>query len=168
MAHCAGPSGRVLALEADTRLAADARANLSTMPWVTVGEDAGVERFDETFDAVLVNAGVTHPLPAWLDALAPGGRMILPMTATIPTMGPIGKGFVFLIERQPDGFGAKLSGFVAIYSAVGIRDEFVNAQLGKAMMAGPQKAQAVTRLRRDAHEPAMSCWLHGPGFCLSS
>jgi len=168
MAHCAGPSGRVVAFEADPALAPDARANLSAMPWVTVRDDAVVERFDETFDAILVNAGVTHPLDAWLDALAPGGRMILPMTATMPAMGPIGKGFVFLIERQPEEFRARPSGFVAIYSAVGIRDEFINAQLGKAMMAGPQKAQAVPRLRRDAHEPALSCWLHGPRFCLSS
>ena len=42
------------------------------------------------------------------------------------------------------------------------------SELGKAMMAGPQKAQAVTRLRRDAHEPSLSCWLHGPAFCLSA
>ena len=168
MAHCVGPDGRVLAFEADPVLAADARANLAEMPWVALRADSATERFDETFDAILVNAGVTHPLAAWLDALAPNGRMILPMTATMPGMGPIGKGFVFLVTREGDAFAARLAGFVAIYSAVGIRDESSNAALGKAMMTGPQRAQAVTRLRRDAHDPALSCWLHGAGFCLSS
>jgi protein-L-isoaspartate(D-aspartate) O-methyltransferase len=167
MAHCVGPNGAVTAYEVDESLAEQARANLSSMPWVTVraGSCAAVE---DTFDAILVNAGVTHPLDAWLDALSPGGRMILPLTASMPAMGPIGKGFVFLLTRDAGAFTARLSGFVAIYSAIGIREEWLNAALGKAMMAGPQRAQAVTRLRRDAHEPGLSCWLHGTGFCFSA
>ncbi len=168
MAHCVGASGRVLAFEADAGLAVEARVNLAPMPWVEVRGDATAAVTGEHFDAILVNAGVTHPLDAWLDALAPDGRMILPMTATMPAMGTLGKGFVFLVHRQADVLAARLAGFVAVYSAVGIRDEFLNAQVGKALMAGPQKAQAVTRLRRDAHEAAVSCWLHGPHFCLSS
>src|SRR5205809_900245 len=91
--------------------------------------------------------GQPATLAPWLDALAPGGRMMVPMTASMPAMGPIGKGFVFLVERQ-ETFRVKAAGFVAIYSAIGIRDELLNAQLGKAMMTGPQRAQAVTRLRR--------------------
>ena len=169
MAHCAGPSGRVLAFEADPALAAEARSHLASMPWVTVRDETTVERFDESFDAILINAGVTHPLDAWLDALSHDGRMILPLTASMPAMGPIGKGFVFLVTRGAgDVYAARPAGFAAIYSAVGIRDDFINAQLGKAMMAGPQKAQAVTRLRRDRHEPELSCWLHTPACCLSS
>jgi protein-L-isoaspartate(D-aspartate) O-methyltransferase len=168
MAHCAGPSGRVLALEADAALTADAAANLASIPWVTIRNEDATAPFTGPFDAILVNAGVTHPLDPWLDALAPGGRMILPLTASMPAMGPIGKGFVFLVRRAEDGFTARLTGFVAIYSALGIRDESVNAQLGKAMTAGPQKAQGVTRLRRDPHEPSASCWLHTPACCLSS
>ena len=168
MAHCVGASGRVAAFEADGALADRARTHLASMPWVEVRAAAHAELAGEAFDAVLVNAGVTHPLDAWLDALAPGGRMILPMTATMPAMGTIGKGVVFLIQRAGDAFTARLNGFVAIYSAVGIRDESINAALGKAMSAGLQKAQAVTRLRRDAHEAGAACWLHAPAFCLSS
>jgi protein-L-isoaspartate(D-aspartate) O-methyltransferase len=159
MAHCTGAAGRVLAFEADPALAAAARVNLAPMPWVRVRETAA-SALDETFDVILVNAGVTHPLDAWLDALAPGGRMVLPLTASFPAMGPIGKGFVFLLRRQDDGFAAAVNGFVAIYSAVGVRDEFVNGLLGTAMMAGPQKAQQVTRLRRDRHEPELACCAH--------
>jgi hypothetical protein len=36
------------------------------------------------------------------------------------------------------------------------------------MMGGPQKWQAVTRLRRDAHDQTETCWLHGATFCLSA
>lgn len=168
MAHCVGPDGRVLAFEADAALAEDARANLSSMPWVTVRAESAGGPLEDTFDAILVNAGVTHPLEGWLDALAPGGRMILPMTASMPAMGPIGKGFVFLVTRGAGGYTARATGFVAIYSAIGIRDEWLNAALGKAMMAGPQRALEVARLRRDAHDPGVACWLHGHGFCLAA
>jgi protein-L-isoaspartate(D-aspartate) O-methyltransferase len=168
MAHCVGSTGSVVAYEVDAPLADNARANLSSTPWVTVCAGPADGALDGPFDAILVNAGVTHPLDAWLDALAPGGRMILPLTASMPAMGPIGKGFVFLLTRDGGAFTARLAGFVAIYSAIGIRDEWLNAALGKAMMTGPQRAQAITRLRRDSHDPGLSCWLHGAGFCFSS
>jgi hypothetical protein len=58
--------------------------------------------------------------------------------------------------------------FAAIYSAIGLRDSDMNQRLGKAMMAGPTGWQALTRLRRDAHEPSASCWLHGPTCCFST
>jgi protein-L-isoaspartate(D-aspartate) O-methyltransferase len=112
---------------------------------------------------------VTHPLAAWLDALAAGGRLILPMTSTMVPMGNIGKGLVFLITRLEDGsYGARVAGVVAIYSATSIRDDELNAPLGKAMMAGPQKWAAITRLRRDPHDASPSCWLHASTFCLSA
>lgn len=167
MAHCVGSSGRVVAYEADPALAERARANLAGMPWIDVRAEAAGDRVEDTFDAILVNAGMTHPPPAWLDALADGGRLILPLTATMAAMGTIGKGFVFVVQRSGETLSARLNGFVAIYSAVGIRDDAINAQLGKAMMSGPQKAQAVTRLRRDSHAAAAECWLHTTGFCLS-
>ena len=86
----------------------------------------------------------------------------------MPAMGNIGKGFVFLVQRSGGAFAAQLNGFVAIYSAVGVRDEAVNAALGKALMGGPLKAHAVARLRRDPHDPADTCWLHAASFCLCS
>lgn len=169
MAQCAGAGGRVLAFEADRALADAARHNLASMPWVDVRADAASQPAGETFEAILVNAGVTHPLDAWLDALAPGGRLILPMTSTMVPMGNIGKGLVVLVSRDRDGsFAARVTGFVAVYSAVGIRDADLNERLGKAMMSGPQQWQAITRLRRDSHDPSSSCWLHGPSFCLST
>ena len=38
----------------------------------------------EPFDAILINAGVTHPRREWIDALGERGRMVLPLTARCP------------------------------------------------------------------------------------
>jgi hypothetical protein len=48
-----------------------------------------------------------------------------------------------------------------------LRDAEMNDRLGKAMMAGPARWQAIKRLRRDTHEPSASCWLHADTFCLA-
>jgi protein-L-isoaspartate(D-aspartate) O-methyltransferase len=116
-----------------------------------------------------VNAGVTHPLDIWLDRLAPAGRMLLPLTGTMPAMGAnIGKGLMLLVTKQHTGdFEARVITVVAIYSAIGLRDAGMNERLGEAMMAGPAQWQAIRRLRRDAHEPSASCWLHAETFCLA-
>lgn len=167
MAHCAGQTGRVVALEADDGLASAARANLASMPGVEVIASASGTA-SGPFDAILVNAGVTHPLPEWLDALVDGGRMMLPLTSTMVPMGNIGKGLVMLITRSGDAFSARVNGVVAIYSAIGLRAETLNEQLGKAMMAGPQKWMSVSRLRRDAHDAGSACWMHADHFCLSA
>ncbi|MGZ3459389.1 MAG: protein-L-isoaspartate O-methyltransferase family protein, partial [Archangium sp.] len=79
MAELVGPAGHVLAVEVDEGLAAKARENLSPWPQVSVLCGDGSETRGER-DAIFVNAGATHPLPAWLEALAPGGRLMLPLT----------------------------------------------------------------------------------------
>jgi protein-L-isoaspartate(D-aspartate) O-methyltransferase len=169
IAACVGSTGRVLGIEVDADLAAGAGRNLASIPWVEVREGAGlgVDPRAESFDAMLINAGVTHPQPAWLDALAPGGRMILPLTAAMPGMGTIGKGLMLLLTRTDDPrvLTARIAGFVAIYSAIGLRDDAANAALGQAMMKNP--FPAIKALRRDAHEVSATCWLHTPGGCVS-
>jgi protein-L-isoaspartate(D-aspartate) O-methyltransferase len=168
LAQAVGPSGRVVAYEVDELLAAEAWQNLAYMWWVDVRHgDASV--LHETFDAILVNAGVTHPLDAWLDALMPHGRMIVPMTSMIPAMGTrLGKGLVWVLTKaEAPSLAARVIGLVSIYSAIGVRDEALSEKLGKAMMAGPGPWQAVTQLRRDAHEPSASCWFHTDRCCLA-
>ena len=161
MAHCVGPSGRVVAFEVDETLASEARQNLASMPWVSVQHGDASQVAGEIFDAMLINAGMTHPLDAWLDALAPGGRMILPLTATLAAMGPtLGKGLVLVITKEDQAsLSARVLSFVAIYSAVGLRDNDLNDRLGKAMLGGPQQWQTIARIRRDRHEASASCWL---------
>ena len=170
VAQVVGASGRVVAFEADETLAAQARANLAPYPNVDVRSGDASGHLEGPFDAILVNAGLTHPLDSWLDAVAPGGRVVLPLTSTMAAMGSnIGKGIVLLLSRQDGGdFSARSIGFVAIYSALGVRDAAINDQLGKAMMSGPMRWQGITRLRRGVHEPSPACWLHGETFCLST
>jgi hypothetical protein len=75
---------------------------------------------------------------------------------------------VFLLTRTDDTIAARVMTMVAVYSAIGLRDERLNADLGKAMMGGPVAWQAVKRLRRDAHAREASCWLHAATCCLST
>ena len=170
VAQAVGPSGRVVTYEVDEALASGAKRNLAPLPWVDARHGDASRLSGEIFDAIMVNAGVTHPLDVWLDALAPGGRMILPLTATMPAMAStLGKGLVFVLTKQDESsFAARVLTVVAVYSAIGLRDEQLNAPLGKAMMGGPAKWQEVKRLRRDPHEPDASCWLHAPHCCLST
>ena len=170
IAQAVGASGRVVAFEVDEALAAGATQNLASLPWVEVRCGDSSQVAGELFDAIIVNAGVTHPLDAWLDAVAPGGRMILPLTSTMPAMGTtLGKGLVFVLTRQDDSsFAARVLTLVAVYSAIGLRDDELSVALGKAMMAGPARWLEVKRLRRDRHEPDAACWLHAPHCCLST
>ena len=166
IAECVGDSGRVVGLEVDPALAAAARANLADYPWVDVRDGDGAAPLANTFDAILVNAGVTHPLPTWLDALRPGGRLMMPLTATMPAMTNIGKGPLVLITN--DGsliWPARVAGFVAIYTALGIRDDSLNTLLGQALGSAP--FASLKSFRRDAHERQPTCWLHTADFCLS-
>jgi protein-L-isoaspartate(D-aspartate) O-methyltransferase len=169
MAHCVGPQGRVVAIEVDDPLALEARINLSPLGWVEARVGTGVELGGESFDVILVNAGMSHPHDAWLRALRPGGRMLLPLT--VPVQGTIGKGLVLLISDtgRSDALDVQVVALVGIYSALGIRDEALGARLGMAMgtMLMPGQWPALIALRRDRHEPSASCWFHGETFCLT-
>lgn len=177
MAHAVGARGRVVGIEVDAALAKSAAANLADLPWVTMQHGDGSGPISGEFDAVLVNAGITHPEPHWLNVLAPGGRMNLSITVSLnlpgishpagPAMANIGKGFMMLLERgdAADSLSARVVNMVAIYSALGLRDEEINAQLGAAMSKMP--FPALTRFRRDAHDADATCWCHTARGCWS-
>lgn len=163
VAYVLGPSGRVLASEVDSDLAQRAKRNLQPYPGIEVHQGDGASLDPGECDAILINAGVTHPLPLWLDRLRPGGRLLLPLT--VP-MGPtLGKGVMAKITREPNGFSARVVTFVAIYSCTGARDPQLEPVLAKALTSGG--LMRLRSVRRDAHEPAETCAVHGSGFCLS-
>ena len=163
-----GPGGHVTAIEVDPSLAAQARHNLTDYPNVTVIEGDASSLTGQA-DAILVNAGATHALPAWLDALAEGGRMLLPITfGPAPTVP--GKGAVVKITRRGDRFAAAFGPMVAIYPCSGARDPEMNMALQKGFvqwMQGGMKESGVHSVRRDPHTPDETCWAHREGFCLS-
>jgi protein-L-isoaspartate(D-aspartate) O-methyltransferase len=169
MARCIGAGGRVVAYEVDAALAGRAGENLAALSRTSSDLPAiEVRHGDATtvggpFDAILVNAGTTHPLDAWLDALSPRGRIVVPLTCAFAA-GPITKGIVVLITREHSAFAAQTVGFVAIYAAAAVRDEGINAKIGAALRANPLPRLAA--LRRDAHDQSPRCWLHTGRFCL--
>ena len=166
LASVLGPSGRLLALEVDEGLAARARKNLESAPQAEVRASDACAAFDETFDVALINAGLTHMPAHLLDAMRPGGRIVAPITASMPAMGNIGKGLLIRTTNSGgDRWPVQVLTFVAIYSAIGLRDEALNAAIGQALARHP--FPPVKSLRRDVHDAEASCWCHSAGACLS-
>ncbi|MFZ0416699.1 MAG: rRNA adenine N-6-methyltransferase family protein [Candidatus Sulfotelmatobacter sp.] len=166
MAEVAGSGGSVVASEVDADLASRATKNLAAYPNVTVHEGDGSALDPGFCDAMLINAGVTHPHLPWLERLNQGGRMILPLTAAMGTTG-LGKGVMAKIIREANGFSAQVVTFVAIFSCSSARDPELEPLMGKALATGA--LMKMKSVRCDRHEPADSCLLHTRDeVCLSS
>ena len=170
LAHLAGRSGRVTGIEYEPELAARAKATLANYPNVEIIEaDGTLAGFDQA-DVIYVNAGCTRPAVSWLDRLADGGRLILPMTSDqgfgAKSLERIASaGAVFRIERRGSDYFANWISPVAIFPCVGSRDEASERALADAFANGGW--QRVTRLYRDQEIPDQRCWLRGPGWCLA-
>ena len=164
MAEVVGADGRLVGSEVQPDLAARALQNLSSYANTSVHAGDGAVFDPGECDAMLINAGVTHPLPLWLDRLRAGGRLVVPLT--MATTATLGLGTMIKIVRCPEGFSAESVTTLAIYSCVNARDPQMEAPLKKAFTTG-----ALTRMksvRRGPHEPADTCLLHAPEVCISS
>lgn len=163
IAEVVGTTGRVTAVEIDSQLARRAQNNLSNMAQVKIIEGDGGEEDPGPCDAILVNAGATHPRSIWLDSLRAGGRLILPLTVTGDEGGT--EGAIVKIIREPAGFAASFVSRVGIFPCAGARDAALNTKLTAAFKRGDEKS--VQSLRRDKHKASDGCWFHGDTFCLS-
>lgn len=114
MAEVVGAHGSVVATDIDPDLAARARENLSEYSNVQVHSVDGGEFDPGECDAMLINAGVTHPHPLWLERLREGGRLVVPIT--FATSETLGAGLMTQIIRRPNGFAAHGVGPAGIYS----------------------------------------------------
>ncbi len=83
LAHVVGPGGSVTTVDIESDLVARARAGLAAAGYPEVrvscadggyGDPAGAP-----FDRIIVTAGAWDIAPAWLEQLAPGGRLVLPL-----------------------------------------------------------------------------------------
>jgi protein-L-isoaspartate(D-aspartate) O-methyltransferase len=165
LAETVGAAGRVVAVEVDPELAARSREGLAGRANVEVVHGDGADVPPGAFDAIFVNAGATHPLPAWLDGLRPGGRLVQPLTFGADGV-PVGRGFMLRVQREDGGYGARFLSPVGIYHCQGARDPELNRRLQEGYGRGT--FLAVRALSRDPHEPGAACWLHGEGFCLQT
>ncbi len=166
LAEIVGPAGRVTAIEIDPSLAAWARENLG-LAWPqarVVDADGFVFRPEQPADAVIVNAGVTHFSPAWLDSLAAeNGRLLIPLTNA-----EMWGGFLLITRHagQTQHYPARYVHQVGIIPCSGGRHPEAAARLKEALAKAP--FTAIQSLRRAPEEPDQSCWLAGDGWWLST
>lgn len=160
LAELVGLQGKVVAVEIEPELAERARAALAPWPQVTVVcGDGSRGPFDST-DVIVASAGATHPVPAWLDAVRPGGRLLFPLTAAE------GMGIMALLTRVSEqSFAARLQGGVSFIEFHGASDPETGSQVAELLKR--DHSGEVRSLRLDAHEKDESCWLHGEGWCFS-
>jgi protein-L-isoaspartate(D-aspartate) O-methyltransferase len=165
LAEMVGPAGRVVAVEHDHELAARAHDNLAPWPQVKVAAGDGRTHDPGEVDAVVVFAGSTHPGPLWLDRLAEGGRLIMPLTSENRL------GFLLRAIRHDAEFEAASIGRVGIYPCFGGRDEEAGKRLARALegLQGGFSAKIPVRaLHRGDPGPKHSdkVWYQAPGFWL--
>jgi protein-L-isoaspartate(D-aspartate) O-methyltransferase len=160
MAELTGSQGKVTAVEIDESLAARARIALAPWPQVSVFQGSGALGPFQPSDVIAVSAGATHPLPAWLAAVKPQGKLLFPLTST---RGP---GTMAHLKRESaDWFHAELISSAFFVDFLGARDTAVGNELAKVLKR--DHGASVRSLRCDPHRPDSTCWLHGNGWCFS-
>jgi len=164
MAEVVGPEGSVVAVEVDTELAALAAENLKCYRQVRVVHGDGATIAAPASDAVLINAGVTHPQPGWMECLAEGGRMLLPLCVGIPE-NP-GKVLAVRITRKGVGFEADPYSIFGLYSSPSLRDPTRQALLHAGLQS--KRMAGLKSVLLEEHAQAENCIAHAEGFCLSA
>ena len=160
MAELVGPTGKIMAIDIDAGLAEKARAALMPWPQIAVSNADGASISFDPVDLIVASAGATHPLPSWLNALKPGGRLLFPMTANE------GAGMMLMVAHEAEnGFAARFLCRVAFIDFSGARNLNTSRRLAAAFSR--DGGGAVQSLRRDHHTKGRMCWLHGDGWCLS-
>jgi protein-L-isoaspartate(D-aspartate) O-methyltransferase len=116
------PGGHVHAVEIDEALADRTRNNLASFDGVSViCADATALELPQA-DLIYVNAGVVAPPISWLQALRPGGRIILPWQANEKV------GLAVVITRESRGFDARILMSAYFIPCIGASDPVNSAK----------------------------------------
>ena len=160
LAELVGSVGKVLAYEIETDLADRARRNLSHLPNVQVIGASGCADGLPPADIIYVNASAPQPMPVWLDALKPGGRLLFPLA---PDKGV---GCMVLITRLTETrYAAAAVSGAAFIPCVGAGDEVMSTILAAALK---KKSIALVKSLRRNNQPDASAWCVGKGWWLST
>jgi protein-L-isoaspartate(D-aspartate) O-methyltransferase len=160
LAELVGPAGRVVAYEIAPDIAERARVNLARYPQVEVRARSGVWDAWPQADAIYVNAAADHPVRAWLDALKPGGRLVFPLH------GRASSGAMLLVTRGEGGaWPVRFLCSAVFILCEGATDWATSTRLDEAFRRGG--SQTVRSLRFGS-EPALSDWMRGAGWALST
>jgi len=160
LATLVGEAGRVDAYEIEPDLAARAQDNLAALANVAVHCRSGAEGPLPLCDALYVNAAAAEPLSVWLDALAPGGRLLLPLAPHS------GSGAMLLVTRQVEfEYSARFLCPVEFVPCIGAQDKQAGRALAEAFRRG--RWREVRSLQRNTVLDE-SCWCAGRGWWLST
>jgi protein-L-isoaspartate(D-aspartate) O-methyltransferase len=80
--------------------------------------------------------------------------------------GATGTGIVMRVKRNGERYGARVVCPVAIFPCVGGVDAEADGNLA-ATMSRLDDVSTVRSFRRDRHDRAPMCCLHGEGYCFS-
>jgi protein-L-isoaspartate(D-aspartate) O-methyltransferase len=175
LARLAGPAARVTAIEIDPDLADIARRALAKAlpdgPTVAVVVGSGEEWPREEADIVYVSYGIAAPSPAWLDRLAPGGRLLFPLCAPRGALSQArrwhgAEGVGLLVERTATGFSAQTldrCGFV--YAEGASTASHLDCELLDQAFRRGGWGRVRSLVTGDAVDPAR-CWYAGTGWGL--
>lgn len=98
-------------------------------------------------DVLLAHAGCTEPFRPWIDALAPGGRALLPLTVSVGMPGNSG-GWMLQVEREATALRLGMGAPVMVFGRAAWRD--------------------VAALSFETHEKGPNCRMHVEGWCLAA
>lgn len=155
--HVVGPHGTVTSVDIDPEVTDRAAHCLRDTPWedvrlVTGDGNAGVAD-GAPYEGIMVTVQATAIAPAWLDQLAPNGRLVVPLRVR-------GLGRLITFTRTGDhlsGGGWEPCGFVRMRGQAG-RNPVTTTVLGQGVRLrvddGPQPDQAAltAALRGERHE----------------
>jgi protein-L-isoaspartate(D-aspartate) O-methyltransferase len=86
MAHIVGATGRVVTVDIEQDLVTAARENLSAGGFENVAAISADGGYgfpeDAPYDRIILTVGAPDILPAWVEQLKPGGRLVLPLAVT--------------------------------------------------------------------------------------
>jgi protein-L-isoaspartate(D-aspartate) O-methyltransferase len=160
LAALVGSAGQVCAYEIERDLATRAGETLKELSNVTVVAASACEGWLPAADVIYVNAGATHPLAMWLDALKIGGRLIFPMT-TNSAFGVM----LLITRRSTDGYAAAIVTHAAFIPCVGARDDAASDALSASLQS--RSLFAMKSLRRGGVADGTACCV-GKDWWLSS
>lgn len=142
LSELTGPDGSVTAYEVEGDLAKRATENLSDRRNVQVfhGNAATTLMTTKPFDIIVAFAGVTHVPALWLENLAQGARMILPLT------GQNNWGAMICAHETPKGITAKTLGPCGFYPCAGARDARLAQQIDQIFSTPQNRLNASLNL----------------------
>ena len=117
---------------------------------------------DGQWNVIVAFAGATAPHAWWLDALADGGRLLLPMTA-----GSSAAASCCGSTGMAVSFAARSVGWVGFYPLRRCAQPRRTRQRSPRRLAIPQASRPCAACGATPMTRTTSCWLHGNGWCLS-